>query len=633
MFGKKTKKHNNEEFKSSLNTEVNFDGYTQSWDQELDSIRLSSKKNLNNVTTNPKVLGDEDFDALAKSEYKKIANNEIYFENNEAFVDSVKNQIFAETARLLGNDYATVSHDVFPELDEKYSTGDAADDQMIRVATAEDKELLKMFDDANGENYSKYKKLEAEFQGNKNEYDAFVTKMHRMEENDPTGVLSEQDKAKIKGYSRYAENIDESLSKPENANEQEWKQYRDDIANYAQAKTLEEIPTYKMHEEFINNNSLHVEAMKEVEPDHEIQSILDNKDRLLKTNDTTRPSIKEQAPFVPSEQRVTNVKNLEDTDWEKIKDYVKDFNTNTTSVAIANVPLIVDADNALRVDLNEKFYLSQAELSKLRDKQAKEFQSIIDDYEETLKKHEDKALQQIYEEINNKPEVRVNKAELQKKQEEQNTANLKVIDENLKLKKQIKELEEKLNQPAPVPVVKPKMAKFEMEEQIEVIAPEKKAPPVIKTLAEKQAEANAAPANEPTAQAEPVKKPQIGGKITLKSLAPNNGSQGMPKKSGFMSMNHPASAMSQRNQPTTSLIRGNTTKKDLFANTLSNNRQASVGPAQHGQENIETPMEQPMRINLNQVKKQANEDTHFVGPDDEINKIVSLKDALGKNKK
>ncbi len=628
MFNKKAKKYQNEEFKSSPSTEVSFQKYTKEWDDELENIRVSSHKQ-SRLSHTPTTLEQSDYEALEKSEYNKIANDEIYFNNNEAFVDSIKNQIFAETYRLLGIDNASASHEEYPELDQRYSTGNAADDQMIRVASAGDKDLLKLFDERDTYSINKFKKLEDEFVGDKTELDAFMAKRERSTK-DIDGNLTEQDKAKIRGYSVYAENLDESIAKPED--KQEWKQYREDIANYSKAKALEEIPTYKMHEEFINTNASHIAGMKEVEPDHEIQSALDNTNKLLKTNDVTRPSIKEQAPFVPNDQRVTNVKNLEDTDWEKIKSYVKDFNTNTTSVAIANIPAIVDADNALRVDLNEKFYLSQAELSKLRDKQAREFQAVIDDYEETLKKHEDKALQKIYDSINEKPAVEINKTESIQKQEEQKTSNLKAIDENIKLKKQIKELEEKLNKPAPVPEVKPKMAKFEMEAEIVEVTPTKKVMPTITPIAAKPVEA---PANEATSEtpAAPVQeKPKLGGKIMLKSLQANNGSQGMPKKSGFMSMNHPASAMSQRNQAVSPLMKGNAQKKDIFANTLAANRQAAVGPAAHGQENIESPMEQPMKININAVKKQANEDTHLVGPEDEINRIVSLKDAIGKNK-
>ncbi len=102
------------------------------------------------------------------------------------------------------------------------------------------------------------------------------------------------------------------------------------------------------------------------------------------------------------------------------------------------------------------------------------------------------------------------------------------------------------------------------------------------------------------------KKIQPAKKIVLKSLAPNNGPRNpLPgKTSNFMSINHPASAMSHRNEPTSSLVKGNAEKSDIFANTLAKNRAASVGPAQHNNVDIFAGgNEETYKININQVKK------------------------------
>ncbi len=634
LFKKKQSTTNQKKEVTQL--EPNFDNYNSSWDRELNDIRVNSREGGTKSKRFSTLINANEFEAIAREEDQKFINEEIYSENNFEFINNIKNQIYAETYRLLGNDQASpASHEELAELDEKYKTGNEYDDSMINIASSNDKELLKLFDEEAKANYvaRERKSYDENFEGSLDEYNAQQRHINHINNQDFESKLSEADKAKIKAYTHYAENINESIVQPNEvkANAAEWKAYRDDIANYSKTKSAQEVPNYKVEETFIKNNITHAEGFMEPKQDPEIKWA-PQEDKLLKTNDTTRPSIKEQAPYVPTANRVTDVKKLEDTDWEKIKDYVKDFNTNVNTVAIANVPTIVDADNALKVDLDAKFYLSQEQLKQLRDKQAKEFQSVIDDYEETLKKHEEQALQKIYDSINAKPEVKVDKTETKQKQEEQNSQNLKVIDENLKLKKQIKELEEKLNKPAPVPVVAPKLAKFELEDQIEVIEPQpvKETPKVVAPTKVEESKPTTSTEEKPV-EATEAKKIQPAKKIVLKSLAPNNGPKNsLPSKnSNFMSMNHPASAMSQRNEPTSSLVKGNAEKSDIFANTLAKNRMASVGPAQHNNNDLFAGgNDETFKININQVKKQALEDTQMVGPDDEINKIVSLKDAL-----
>ena len=490
---------------------VDFNKYDEAWERELRRLSEKNKRTEDNINNGSlryrNYLPNHEFERIVRSQEQYKVNDYNYNNNSELFLDNVKYQIFLETQRLLSGSKTFDTNLENTILPENYRTGDDYEDNMIRIAGYDDPTLYQVlrekFEDNKMNPYARGKDVNSLTKQDQI-YDSSSQLYRRSRIDDLNSEkikeLSDSDREKIKPYSSYTNsnsthatsnsnknyNQSSSLEKsPEKINtvqqspiidqknDSEWKKYRQDIIDYVDAKNVKE-PT-----DFVPPPPPPIEPPKaedivvhsyRTEPKLDENEIDDS--FLVKTDDLSRPSLKPVVPMVAANDRVSSVKDLNDTEWQKIKNYIKDFNTNDDSVSIANTSSIVDADDALKVDLNAKFYLTPDQLKEIRNKQLNQFQSVINDYEDTLKQQEKRNLQRAYDEMNSKMKTsNSTNDKLKEKIEEQNKQNLKVIDENIKLKKQIKELEEKLSKEPKKPVIT--MVDLEPEKKVTTLYPDK----------------------------------------------------------------------------------------------------------------------------------------------------------------
>ena len=490
---------------------VDFNKYDEAWERELRRLSEKNKRTEDNINNGSlryrNYLPNHEFERIVRSQEQYKVNDYNYNNNSELFLDNVKYQIFLETQRLLSGSKTFDTNLENTILPKNYRTGDDYEDNMIRIAGYDDPTLYQVlrekFEDnkmnpyARGRDVNSLTKQDQIYDSSSQLY-----RRSRIDDLNSEKIkeLSDSDREKIKPYSSYTNsnsthatsnsnknyNQSSSLDKaPEKINtvqqspiidqknDSEWKKYRQDIIDYVDAKNVKE-PT-----DFVPPPPPPIEPPKaedivvhsyRTEPKLDENEIDDS--FLVKTDDLSRPSLKPVVPMVAANDRVSSVKDLNDTEWQKIKNYIKDFNTNDDSVSIANTSSIVDADDALKVDLNAKFYLTPDQLKEIRNKQLNQFQSVINDYEDTLKQQEKRNLQRAYDEMNSKMKTsNSTNDKLKEKIEEQNKQNLKVIDENIKLKKQIKELEEKLSKEPKKPVIT--MVDLEPEKKVTTLYPDK----------------------------------------------------------------------------------------------------------------------------------------------------------------
>lgn len=490
---------------------VDFNKYDEAWERELRRLSEKNKRTEDNINNGSlryrNYLPNHEFERIVRSQEQYKVNDYNYNNNSELFLDNVKYQIFLETQRLLSGSKTFDTNLENTILPENYRTGDDYEDNMIRIAGYDDPTLYQVlrekFEDNKMNPYARGKDVNSLTKQDQI-YDSSSQLYRRSRIDDLNSErikeLSDSDREKIKPYSSYTNsnsihttsdsnknyNQSSSLDKsPEKINtvqqspivdqknDSEWKKYRQDIIDYVDAKNVNEpinfVPPPPPPIEPPKPEDIVIHSYR-TEPKSENNEIDDS--FLVKTDDLSRPSLKPVVPMVAANDRVSNVKDLNDTEWQKIKNYIKDFNTNDDSVSIANTSSIVDADDALKVDLNAKFYLTPDQLKEIRNKQLNQFQSVINDYEDTLKQQEKRNLQRAYDEMNSKMKTsNSTNDKLKEKIEEQNKQNLKVIDENIKLKKQIKELEEKLSKEPKKPVIT--MVDLEPEKKVTTLYPDK----------------------------------------------------------------------------------------------------------------------------------------------------------------
>ena len=489
---------------------VDFNKYDEAWERELRRLSEKNKRTEDNINNGSlryrNYLPNHEFERIVRSQEQYKVNDYNYNNNSELFLDNVKYQIFLETQRLLSGSKTFDTNLENTILPENYRTGDDYEDNMIRIAGYDDPTLYQVlrekFEDNKMNPYARGKDVNSLTKQDQI-YDSSSQLYRRSRIDDLNSEkikeLSDSDREKIKSYSSYTNsnsihttsdsnknyNQSSSLDKsPEKTNtvqqspiidqknDNEWKKYRQDIIDYVDAKNVNEPINFVPPPPPIEPPKAEdiVVHSYRTEPKPENNEIDDS--FLVKTDDLSRPSLKPVVPMVAANDRVSNVKDLNDTEWQKIKNYIKDFNTNDDSVSIANTSSIVDADDALKVDLNAKFYLTPDQLKEIRNKQLNQFQSVINDYEDTLKQQEKRNLQRAYDEMNSKIKTsNSTNDKLKEKIEEQNKQNLKVIDENIKLKKQIKELEEKLSKESKKPVIT--MVDLEPEKKVTTLYPDK----------------------------------------------------------------------------------------------------------------------------------------------------------------
>lgn len=491
---------------------VDFTKYDEAWERELRKLSEKNKDFENNINNGSlryrNYLPNNEFERIVRSQEQYKVNDYNYNNNSELFLDNVKYQIFIETQRLLSGSKSFDTNLENTILPENYRTGDDYEDNMIRIAGHDDPTLYKVlrekFEDNKMNPYARANDVNSLTKQDQI-YDSSSQLYRRSRIDDLNSEkikeLSDSDREKIKPYSSYTNtnsnvtysnhNSNQNHNQPstlektpeklnsnqqppiiDNKSDSEWKQYRQDIIDYVDAKDAKAPinfvppppPVEPPKPEDVVVHSYRTESKPD---DYDIDDSF-----LVKTDDLSRPSLKPVVPMVAANERISNVKDLNDTEWQKIKDYIKDFNTNDDSVSIANTSSIVDADDALKVDLNAKFYLTPDQLKDIRTKQLNQFQSVINDYEDTLKQQEKRNLQKAFDEINSKFKTsNSTNDKLKEKIEEQNKQNLKVIDENIKLKKQIKELEEKLSREPKKPTIT--ILDLEPEKKVTTLYPDK----------------------------------------------------------------------------------------------------------------------------------------------------------------
>lgn len=482
MFRSRRKNVEFEDFHDDRNMFINFDQYTDEWDRQLRIIDRNNHKEVYHVRSNEYdlVMNSKAFEKVARRHNRRVFNNDNYHANQDLFLDNIKHQIFEETRRLMGGGNPTEGKEI-PFVDDKYRTGYSYEDSIISIAADKDPKLLNLIEGKNDNDRINPSDV--------TDYEAIEKASHAKVRAISESALSEADRKKIKEYS----NVSVLPDNPEEVSSEKWEELKKDIIEYADAQSADLKDVTKASREntaFIQKLDVEKQtpaekAVSEFENDglaevaSQTKDLMDElkkeNDFLQSKNNVVNPSTKPVTPIVTNEQRLQNLKELEDTNWEKIKSYVRDFNTNDKTVAIGNTSSLLDADNALKVDLNAKFYLSEQELNNIREKQANEFKRIIAEYEETLKKHEEKALSEIYDREIKKHESLLNSNARTKdtidKKIRQNELSLKAIDENLKLKQQIAQLESELKKTAKKPEVEHRLAKFEMEKMIVDVMP------------------------------------------------------------------------------------------------------------------------------------------------------------------
>lgn len=431
------------------------------------------------VDSNPRNFRFEP--APLKVQSYKTFNNDAYQKNSDAILTNIKNQIFEETQKLLGIPIQTndeIHNTENYKLNEAYSTGDKFEDTILKLAAEKDPSILEKLNNDAREMAHDARIYNAEYDVN----------------------LTPKQEAKLQGLGSYT-NVNSIKSIEKDSDELEHaKQLINEYVEVSNQKENQQSLYHREDELRIqpeikveNINTIPVKKLEQPTPAINVESNnkqqkLDEKsfnminqpennvkrveDILLVPQVETKEIFKEKAPIINASERVQNIKNIKETEWEKVKDFVKEFNTSSYAEVVANVPGVLDANNAIRVDLDQKFYITKEKLENEHLEQEKQFKSMIDDYCETLKKQEQASLQNIYDEINKSQKVTFNNAEFINKQNEQNTINIKLIDENKKLKDEIKKLEEELNKPAPVAKIEPKMSNLELEETLITIKPE-----------------------------------------------------------------------------------------------------------------------------------------------------------------
>ena len=460
-----------------------FSKKVESFDEEINGYRQLARY--------------EDILKIINEDKIHVANLNNFEKNNDKFYNSMKDEIFNETLRIIGDPNYSIKNrrnslnsndNNYNELESKYRTLNNDVDKIISITSSRDKGLLNLInnDDERNDldgNLSDFYKTS----NSKIDNDETLSNLYKESKIQPNPDLSvEKAITKIAEESIAKQDKNNTLEKPPvvpntsdiksnvvlnvpSSKPNDIEKQKDTSPIAQKNDYIYESQIIKKSDQSIPQEKLNKETTKPV------ASELDSNDeqKQLTTKplspigdvSKTKPSPIIQ-PYAPVKPKVFDIPNkskqykeqnilppsssVEDTEYNKLKRMIEHYKKNSSDlIAAGSSDINIGIADSLKVNLHKNFYLNSDELFDGRRAQDEKMDKILTEYEKTL---EDNKNYEVNKEINKfKKDLfsisNTNNESISNKVNELskiNQENVRIRNENNELKNKIKELEQKM---------------------------------------------------------------------------------------------------------------------------------------------------------------------------------------------
>ncbi len=321
-----------------------------------------------------------------------MQNYDNFQKNNIAFYSTIKDQIFAETYRILGankNNLDSSNHNDLSTLEKKYSTNIKDVDKIIAIASEKDKKLLNLIVNDNEEIEALKKKASSSNQSTTSKTDDNDEHLH-VNDVPPQPISDLANNCSV-----------------------------EDTNKTSQVSAPPKVPS-------TNNDELISQPKKEYPNPILLDDSLINKS----SNDE----------FI-----VRPRKDIEETEYVKINNMINSYRNDknlNTFINKSTKPLSIN--DALFVNLQEKFYISENDLTRQRNNQKKVISDVLSDYQNTFNENVRYEVKKEVQNINAGSKSLFNYQNLNSIVSNENAKNVAILKENDDLKAKIKLLEKEI---------------------------------------------------------------------------------------------------------------------------------------------------------------------------------------------
>ncbi len=325
-----------------------------------------------------------------------MQNYDNFQKNNVAFYNSIKDQIFSETHRILSTDNKNNldinSLNDLARLEKKYSTNIQDVDKIIAIASEKDKKLLNLIIN--------------------NDEEAEILKKKASTNSETTNNIEDEN---LNDH-----NINDVPSQP--MNDLEEINHLDKTKVESQPKEAPEIPKA--------TQSVDTELPKSPRKEYPNPILVD--DSFIKSSNDNETLIRPK-------------KVIEETEYAKINNMINEYhNEKKLNTYINKNTKPISISDALYVNLQEKFYINENDLTRQRNNQNKVINDALSDYKNTFNENVWYEAKKEIQNIKENSKSAFNYQNLNTTVSNENAKNVAILNENNELKEKIKLLEEEV---------------------------------------------------------------------------------------------------------------------------------------------------------------------------------------------